>query len=111
MTTTQDVLCQIKGSALEKTFSGTHQLPYSKDSQPIYTKEQNPFKPPEGLAEVFIDRDQKPFEAMISYLRNYESRPAVRLVFDTLQDELYFAKELEFWGIPNDQLDEQRLVS
>ena len=47
---------------------------------------------------VFIDRDQKPFETMISYLRN---ELQVYPHFDTIHEELYFAGELEYWGIPN----------
>ena len=30
--------------------------------------------------------------------------------FTTIHDELYFAKELEFWGVPNEQFEEKRLI-
>jgi len=96
LTTSKDLLCQVKGSALERTFSGAHQLNLTKNGGT------------EGQHEVFIDRDQGPFEALITYLRN---EMKVYPHFETVHDELYFAKELEFWGVPNAHFEEKRLIS
>jgi hypothetical protein len=48
------VLCQVKGSSLEKMFSGMHKLKVIND-------------------HVFLDRDGQTFEAMVNYLR-YERK-------------------------------------
>ena len=48
---TRELLTQVKGSYLEKMFSGDHELKTIGN-------------------EVFIDRDSKYFKQMISYLRN-----------------------------------------
>ena len=50
-TVSRNLLCSVKGSALEAMFSGRHELP-------LY----------EG--KVFVDRDPKIFNLVVNYLRN-----------------------------------------
>ena len=70
-------------------FSGNHQLKIIDD-------------------QVFIDRDAKYFKQMISYLRNERQ---VYPSFENAQDEIWFSKELKFWGIPNENFESKSLVS
>ena len=77
---TRELLTSVKGSHLQKMFSGNHQLKIIDD-------------------QVFIDRDAKYFKQMISYLRNERQ---VYPSFENPQDEIWFSKELKFWGIPNE---------
>jgi len=86
---TRELLTQVKGSHLQKMFSGNHQLKIIDD-------------------QVFIDRDAKYFKQMISYLRNERQ---VYPSFENPQDEIWFSKELKFWGIPNENFESKSLVS
>ena len=51
MVASRQVLTSVKGSALEKLFSGVHKLQ-------------------EVDGQVFVDREGKVFELMVNYLRN-----------------------------------------
>ena len=53
------------------------------------------FKIQEGKA-YFVDRDHKPFEHMVSYLRNDQF---LTHIGDEFKDGQFY-KELEYWGIP-----------
>jgi hypothetical protein len=57
MSTTRELLCQFKGSHLEKAFDGSHPLKMVNEK---------------GVSdeEVFLDRDPEPFQQMVSYLRS-----------------------------------------
>lgn len=87
MASTRRVLCSIKDSALEKMFSGLHQLKKTND-------------------HVFIDRDAYYFEMLINYLRNNR-----RLwpEFRSDGEQRAFEQELAFWGIRDDTPNEMRL--
>lgn len=78
MMTERDVLTLVKGSTLEKMFSGMHEL-----------------KKIEG--EVFLDRDGKTFQYLVNYLRNNRE---VWPEFMDRNDEIHFFKELEYWKVP-----------
>ena len=46
---------------------------------------------------MFLDRDPKVFQTLFSYLR---SGSKIYPVFESAYDEIYFANELEYWGLP-----------
>ena len=76
--TERDVLTLVKGSLLEKMFSGMHELKTINE-------------------EVFLDRDGQTFLHVVNYLRNNRE---VFPDFMDRNDEIHFFKELEFWKIP-----------
>ena len=55
---------------------------------------------------IFLDRDSKTFQALISYLRNDRK---VYPQFQDTNDQRMFQEELNFWGIKDDRLDELKL--
>jgi hypothetical protein len=58
---------------------------------------------------VFIDREALPFNTMIAYLR---SDMKIYPEFATGHQELYFDRELKFWGIPpHPEYEKKKLVS
>ena len=81
MQTEKDVLRSVQGSLLSKLFSDMHALKKTGD-------------------EVFIDRDGSTFETLINYLRNERK---VFPEFNDKNDENNFYKELQFWGIDEEQ--------
>lgn len=70
--TERDVLCQVKGSLLEKYFSGLYDLKKINE-------------------EYFLDRDGETFLHMVNYLRNNRE---VFPDFADRNDEIHFFKEL-----------------
>lgn len=93
MTVALDTLCSVEGSALQKMFSGTHDLKRTRD----------------GLA-YFLDRDYDAFNNMVNYLRNK------REVFPEMKSESQiqlFEQELEYWQLKttNAPLEEKRIRS
>ena len=79
---------------MEKTFGGDHQF----KMVPSYIK---------GEQEVFVDREALPFNTMIAYLRG---EMKVYPEFSNGHDELYFDRELKFWGIPNPVFEKKSLI-
>ena len=79
---------------MDKTFGGDHQL----KMVPSYIK---------GEQEVFVDREALPFNTMIAYLRG---EMKVYPEFSSGHDELYFDRELKFWGIPNPVFEKKNLI-
>lgn len=78
------VLCQVKGSSLEKMFSGMHKLQMIDD-------------------HVFLDRDGKTFEIMLNYLR-YDRK--LWPDFRSEGEQKLLQQELLFWGIRDDTQSE-----
>ena len=63
----------------------------------------------EQYSEIFIDRDPALFSKLISYLR---SDMKVYPEFDSPQEEIAFANELDYWGLPaSDEFIEKDLVA
>lgn len=71
------LLCSVKGSLLERTFSGYHENTKLAD-------------------KIFVDRDAKSFQHLVNYLRQQN---VYSPVFDSRYEEDLFVKELSFWGI------------
>ena len=57
----------------------------------------------EKIIEVFVDRDPKPFETLISFLRNDQKAYPE---FSTIREEMDFNNECIYWKIPNPMYEE-----
>lgn len=77
----QKVLTSVEGSALQKMFSGMHNLKKIDD-------------------KIFLDRDGFTFQTLINYLRNDRK---VYPEFENANDQRLFTEELNFWGIKDDR--------
>jgi len=75
------VLTSVEGSALQKMFSGMHNLKKIDD-------------------KIFLDRDGFTFQTLINYLRNDRK---VYPEFENANDQRLFTEELNFWGIKDDR--------
>ena len=60
------------------------------------------------IIEVFVDRDPKPFESLISFLRN--DRKAYP-DFSSFKEEIEFNNECKYWKIPNPMFEEKKLLN
>ena len=59
------------------------------------------------IIEVFVDRDPKVFEQLISFLRN-DQRAYPE--FSSIKEEIEFNHECKYWKIPNPMFEENRLL-
>ena len=75
------MLTSVEGSALQKMFSGMHNLKKIDD-------------------KIFLDRDGFTFQTLINYLRNDRK---VYPEFENANDQRLFTEELNFWGIKDDR--------
>jgi len=75
------VLTSVEGSALQKMFSGMHNLKKIDD-------------------KIFLDRDGFTFQTLINYLRNDRK---IYPEFENANDQRLFTEELNFWGIKDDR--------
>ncbi|CAG9325331.1 unnamed protein product [Blepharisma stoltei] len=81
VTTTLSTLLKVPQSALAACFNGTVQLPKIK-------------------GEIFIDREGQSFCNVISFLRTGKFPK-----FETFEEEAAFLDELDFWGIPYEEIE------
>ena len=73
----RELLTKVKGSLLEKTFNGKHDIKESKGS-------------------IFLDRDPKIFEMMLNYLRNDGNYIPKNVDAET---KSLFGIEVLHWGV------------
>eukprot|EP00359_Climacostomum_virens_P002922 CAMPEP_0204913664 /NCGR_PEP_ID=MMETSP1397-20131031/11509_1 /ASSEMBLY_ACC=CAM_ASM_000891 /TAXON_ID=49980 /ORGANISM="Climacostomum Climacostomum virens, Strain Stock W-24" /LENGTH=372 /DNA_ID=CAMNT_0052084947 /DNA_START=914 /DNA_END=2028 /DNA_ORIENTATION=- len=78
ITTTKATLMKHPDSALSAMFSGRHPISRHK-------------------GKAFVDRDGQAFVQMVSFLRNSKIP-----YFQSLEEEVNFFAELDFWGVPAD---------
>ena len=88
MSLTRELLTSVQGSLLQKMFSGDHPLNIVDN-------------------KVFIDRDAQHFKSMISYLR---SDREIYPEFESPHDDIWFSKELKYWGIPNSNFESKSIL-